>query len=108
MVEGSGKQRDIGSGRKLIGLEVLLDCLIACAAQDCLFLQWKDLILSFEIKMKKCIYVWHWKVSRLKIWNCSANYKTKINEMGQKPVASMKVKPVCSESIRNEFWSPFH
>ena len=53
MVEGSGKQRDIGSGRKLIGLEVLLDCLIACAAQDCLFLQWKDLILSFKIKMKK-------------------------------------------------------
>ena len=82
MVEGSSKQRDIGSGRKLIGLEVLLDCLIACAAQDCLFLQWKDLILSFEIKMKTFLYVWHWKVYRM--WNSSGDYKTKINEMGQK------------------------
>ena len=87
MVEGSGKQRDIGSGRKLICLEVVLDCLIAGAAQDCLFLQWKDLILSFEIKMKKCniyIYVWHWKVSHLQMLITSDNYKTKINEMGQK------------------------
>ena len=95
MVEGSSKQRDIGSGRKLIGLEVLLDCLIACAAQDCLFLQWKDLILSFEIKMKTFLYVWHWKVYRM--WNSSGDYKTKINEMGQKPVASMKT--ICPESI---------